>query len=98
MSIAQVLEGVMLLCFGVSWPVAILKTWRAKRVEGKSGLFLVLILAGYLAGLVSKFVRAAQDGVRPEAVTALYGLNALLVAVDLTLFLRYRTKAADGTL
>ena len=92
MTAAQILEGAMLLCFGVSWPVAILKTWRAKRVEGKSGLFLALILAGYLAGLASKFVRAAHDGGRPEAATALYALNALMVAVDLGLFLRYRTR------
>ena len=90
MTAAQVLEATMLLCFSVSWPVSILKTWRAKRVEGKSGIFLALILTGYLAGLAAKLVRAAHQGVWPEPVTVLYPVNALLVAVDLGLFLRYR--------
>ncbi|OPZ30433.1 MAG: hypothetical protein BWY99_02934 [Synergistetes bacterium ADurb.BinA166] len=33
---AQTLEALMLLCFGISWPLAVWKTWRTRRTEGKS--------------------------------------------------------------
>ncbi len=88
---AQLFESAMLICFGVSWPVAIFKTLRVKRVEGVSLFFLVLVFIGYLAGIVSKLMRAHQTG-RLEWVTALYAINAILVAVDAALYLRYRPK------
>ena len=91
---AQLLEAGMLLCFGVSWPVAILKTWRSKRVEGKSPGFLVLVFLGYLAGIASKFARAGGTGEPLEYVTSLYAMNALFVAVEIALYLRFRTRAA----
>lgn len=87
---AQGFEAAMLICFGVSWPVAIFKTWRTRRTEGKSLAFLVLVFLGYLAGVTSKFLRAAATSGTPEPVTALYALNAVFVAVDLALCLRFR--------
>ena len=92
---AQGFEAAMLICFGVSWPVAIFKTWRTRRTEGKSLAFLVLVLLGYLAGVTSKFLRAAAMSGTPEPVTALYALNALFVAVDLTLCLRFRSPSVS---
>ncbi len=82
-----------MVCFGVSWPVAILKTWRAKRVEGKSIWFLVLVFIGYLSGMVAKFIRAATEGKPVELVTLLYAFNAVLVMTDLLLVLKYRAIA-----
>lgn len=99
-SMGQAFEALMLICFGVSWPVAILKTWWSKRTEGKSCGFLVLIFAGYLSGIVAKFVRGAAADQWPEPVTLLYALNAALVLLDLVLVLKYRAAAkiriADG--
>jgi lipopolysaccharide export LptBFGC system permease protein LptF len=89
---AQFFEGAMLICFGVSWPVAILKTLRTRRTEGKSLAFLVLILVGYLSGIVAKFVRASGGWGNLEAVTTLYALNAIFVATDIFLFLHFRPK------
>ena len=86
-------EAAMLVCFGVSWPVAILKTWRTRRTEGKSLAFLTLVFVGYLAGVASKFFRSAAGGAPLEPVTALYALNALFVATDLALVLRFRAPA-----
>ena len=80
----------MMICFGVSWPVAILKTLRTRRTEGKSLLFLLLILVGYLAGITAKFIIAAQSHDWPNWVTLLYAANAALVVVDIFLFLKYR--------
>ena len=86
---AQLLEAGMLICFGASWPVAIFKTLRTRRTEGKSFAFLVLIFLGYLSGVAAKFLRARGAG-RPEAVTSLYVLNALFVGVEIMLYLLYR--------
>ena len=87
---ASVFEGVMLVCFGASWPFSILKSWRTKNVTGKSIVFLWLIFLGYLAGIANKCLRSLDPGESLELVTALYGLNALLVFVDVLLYYRYR--------
>ena len=93
LTVGQLFEAGMLICFGVSWPVAILKTWRSKRVEGKSTGFLVLVFIGYMSGIVAKFLRASTEGKAIELVTLLYALNAALVMVDLLLVLKYRAAA-----
>ena len=46
----SVWEVIMMVCFGFSWPFAIVKTIRAKNPAGKSYLFLTLIIVGYAAG------------------------------------------------
>jgi hypothetical protein len=90
----QLFEALMLICFGISWPAAIHKTLRTRRTEGKSLLFLVLVLIGYLAGIAAKLVAAVQEHRAPVWVTALYAINAVMVATDIVLFLRYRPKQA----
>jgi hypothetical protein len=89
-STAQAFEAAMLICFGLSWPISILKSWRTKFVRGKSPAFLSLIMVGYLCGVTNKFVRAWHGGTWPELVTALYAFNAILVGIDLMLYVRYR--------
>lgn len=88
-------EIAMLVCFAASWPAAIVKTWRAKNPAGKSILFAVLIILGYVAGAVHKIIYSR------DAVFWLYVFNGLLVSADLVLVLRYRLRnrraAQDGT-
>jgi hypothetical protein len=93
--IGQFLEGGMVFCFGVSWPFAIYRTWKAKRVEGKSLVFLVLVFVGYVFGVASKFFRAA-GGKEIEKITILYAINAILVGIDMCLYMRYRKRTAAG--
>jgi len=90
---AQVFEALMLICFGVSWPVAIIKTLRTRRVEGKSLAFLSLIVVGYLAGIASKITVALQSGTFPAWVIWLYALNTLLVCVDMYLVWKFRQNS-----
>lgn len=92
--LSQCFEATMLICFGVSWPAAILKTLRTKRVEGVSVFFLSLVLIGYVAGIAAKVVKAQAAGTWPEWVTALYALNAVLVGTEIVLYARYRTGKA----
>jgi hypothetical protein len=85
----QLFEAGMLACFGISWPISILKSWRTKYSRGKSAGFLLIVLIGYVSGTTAKFVKLALGGAL-EPVTALYVFNGILVAIDLTLYYRYR--------
>ena len=76
----QLMETVMLICFGLSWPISIHKTWRTREVAGKSRVFLSFV--GYVAGVMAKLWRAHILGARPW-VTALYAFNGMLVMVDI---------------
>ena len=87
---AKVFEAVMLICFGVSWPVSIAKTLRVRRVEGKSPLFLTLIFIGYVAGVIYKVLDARVDGEAISQVTWLYVLNGAMVFIDLMLYRKFR--------
>jgi hypothetical protein len=80
----SVFEIGMLVCFGLSWPFAVLRTWRAKSAKGKSLAFLVLILTGYFSGAIHKIVHDF------DRVIWLYIAIGCLVATDLGLTLRYR--------
>lgn len=95
-NVAQYFEATMLVCFGAGWPASILRTWRSKSVAGKSLLFLVLIFTGYLAGVSAKLIRAGQAGEWPEWVTLLYSFNALLVGLDILLYLKYSRQAGPA--
>lgn len=77
-------EILMLICFGVSWPVALLKTYKTKSVKGKSFLFLLLILLGYVFGIIHKLVYNL------DYVIWLYILNGLLVFADMALWFVYK--------
>ena len=57
----NIFEAGMLLCFGASWPAAVLKTYRTKNVEGKSLVFLSLILIGYICGMINKVLYFGYD-------------------------------------
>jgi hypothetical protein len=94
LAVAQVFEGGMLACFGFAWPVDILRTLRTRQTLGKSIGFMSLILAGYVSGLAAKCIRAADTGGLPETVTVLYGVNAVLVAIDIALTVYYRARPA----
>lgn len=87
----SILEAIMMVCFGASWPAAILKTIKAKNPAGKSLLFLVLIELGYLAGIVNKLFQPGWDW-----VIILYIVNAAMVAADLILVLYYKKKLSNA--
>lgn len=77
-------EILMLVCFGISWPVAVIKTYKTKTVKGKSFLFLVLILLGYVFGIIHKLIYNL------DYVIWLYIINGLLVFADMALWFKYK--------
>ena len=82
----SVLEAVMLICFGISWPISIAKTVRTKIVAGKSPLFMGIVCVGYACGIAHKVLHAF------DWVTILYAVNLLMVIVDMSLYFYYASK------
>lgn len=80
----SIYEIFMLICFGASWPFAVYKTYKSKNVQGKSLAFLLLILAGYVFGILHKI------NYNNDFVVWLYVANGLLVVADLILYYRYK--------
>ena len=52
---SELLEITMILCFGASWPMNVIKSYKSRTAKGKSLPFLLLITFGYIAGIFSKF-------------------------------------------
>ena len=77
----------MLFCFGFSWPFAIAKTFRAKRVDGKSPLFEIIVIVGYLFGIASHLISDRSW------VTWVYLADTALVATDLALYFHYARRS-----
>ena len=87
---AEILEIIMIVSFGVSWPMNVMKSWKARTTKGKSLAFLCLIIFGYIAGIASKFVNPAYmaDFSEKWYVLFFYFLNITMVTVDLCIYIR----------
>ena len=93
---AELFEILMIVCFGMSWPMNVIKSWRARTTKGKSLGFLCLILFGYVAGIVGKLlnpVYMAEFG-QKWYVLSLYVLNFIMVFTDFCLY--FRNKRLDN--
>ena len=54
MNWASLFETLMIVCFGLSWPLSIVRTLRTKSTKGKSPFFMAFIAFGYVCGIVAK--------------------------------------------
>ena len=84
--VAKVLEALMIVLFGISWPFNLLKSIRSKTTKGKSLLFLCLIDLGYLAGLTSKFFSESFVWASDWWIFVIYCINFTLVTSDLIVY------------
>lgn len=82
---SQLFEAFMVVSFGISWPLSILKSYRSRTTKGKSLPFMLFILFGYGCGIVSKLLAGTLT-----YVFVFYVLNFVMVAVDLSLYFRNR--------
>jgi len=95
---AELLEIIMIVSFGASWPLNVWKSWRARTTKGKSLPFLCLIFFGYIAGIASKLVNDTYMAAIADKwyVLFFYVLNLLMVGADLVLYVRnYRLDKAE---
>ena len=91
--LAEILEIVMVVSFGASWPLNVMKSWKSRTTKGKSLPFLCLIFFGYIAGIISKLVSPTYKWY----VLFFYVLNLVMVGIDLALYVRnYRLDKAEN--
>ena len=89
---SEFFEIIMIVSFGASWPLNVLKSYRARTTKGKSLAFLLLIFFGYIAGITSKLINEAYMAAFAEKwyVLFFYVLNLIMVGTDLLLYVRNR--------
>jgi len=78
----SIFEMLMLLCFGAAWPFSIYKSYKSKSVAGKSPYFLVILIVGYIFGILNKIF------FNYDAVVYLYVINLIMISTDFILYLR----------
>lgn len=71
----------MLICFGLSWPISLVKNVKTKSAKGISLKFLIMIILGYIAGIIAKFLNHQVN-----YVLVMYFLNILIVSLNLAVY------------
>ena len=79
----SILETVMLMCFGFSWPLNVMKAYKAKTAKGTSLPFILLIVAGYIAGITAKVI---TDQI--NYVLIAYIVNLAIVSLNIVIYFR----------
>ena len=80
---AEILEAIMLVCFGLSWPMNAWKSFKARTAAGTSWQFLGLITLGYFAGIAAKFVSGNLNW-----VLIVYFLNLAALGANCAIYAR----------
>lgn len=78
---SSILETIMLVCFGCSWPMNLVKNYKARSAKGMSLPFILLIITGYIAGISAKLVTGQIN-----FVFVVYILNLLIVSLNLMVY------------
>ena len=88
----ELFEIIMVICFGMSWPMNIMRSWRARSAKGKSILFLCFIFVGYIAGIISKLSNDAYLAQFAEKwyVLIFYFINITMDGIDILLYFSNR--------
>lgn len=84
----SILEATMLVCFGFSWPMNLIKNIKAKTAKSMSLKFILLIIAGYIAGIMAKIISNNIN-----YVLIIYLINLLIVSLNLIVY--YKNKKLD---
>ncbi|MBQ9341378.1 MAG: hypothetical protein IJK13_00800 [Lachnospiraceae bacterium] len=79
----SIFETIMLVCFGLSWPLNVIKAYKARTAKGTSLPFLLLIITGYLGGIAAKVVNGQFN-----YVLIVYLINLSIVLVNLAIYVR----------
>ena len=79
----SMLETTMLLCFGFSWPLNVIKAYKARTAKGTSLPFILLIITGYIAGISAKIITH-----QITYVLIAYVLNLAIVSLNVLVYFR----------
>lgn len=82
---SSIFETIMLICFGCSWPINVLKSYKARSAKSTSLPFILLIITGYIAGIFAKIISNQIN-----FVLVVYILNLAIVSLNVILYFRNR--------
>ena len=82
---SELLEAVMLVCFGFSWPLNVYRNIKSHTAKGMSIAFILLIMIGYVAGITAKIVCHNFS-----YVLAVYIINFAIVSVNVFVYFHNR--------
>lgn len=97
---ASIMEMMMVVCFGISWPLNIVKAWKARTAKGTSLLFYMFIWIGYVFAMTGKFVTIYNNAPAPWYETVhwyvmfFYVVNVIMVSVGIGIY--FRNKLIDS--
>ena len=77
----KIFEIVMLICFGLSWPISVYQRIKTKSTIGKSVFFIFAVIIGYVSGIIGKVVNGDVS-----YVLVLYCINLAVVTADLAIY------------
>ena len=80
---SEFFEILMIVSFGVSWPLNVIKSYRAGTAKGTSLPFMILIITGYIAGIFAKLVTGQTN-----YVLIAYILNLAIVSLNVVVYFR----------
>lgn len=92
----SIMEMMMVVLFGISWPLNIIKAWKSRTAKGISLMFYLFIWLGYLFALTGKFTLIHNNAPQPWYETVhwyvmfFYVLNILMVTVGIAIYFRNR--------
>ena len=91
----ELFEIIMIVSFGASWPMNVMKSYKARTTKGKSFAFLCLIFFGYIAGITSKLINESYMNSFSQKwyVLFFYVLNLIMVGADMIIY--FRNKRLD---
>lgn len=95
-TVASIMEMMMVVCFGISWPLNIVKAWKSHTAKGTSVLFYSFIWIGYVFALIGKFILIEENAPQPWYETVhwyvmfFYIINILMVSVGILIYFRNR--------
>ena len=86
---SSIFETIMLMCFGLSWPINVMKAYKARTANATSLLFILLIFTGYIAGIGAKIISGQIN-----YVFVVYLLNLAIVLLNIVVY--FRNVALDN--
>ena len=84
--LAEIFETIMILCFGLSWPMSIVRSVKSRSTQGKSLMFMCFIVFGYICGIISKCITHTYN-----LAFWFYFPNVIMVSADICLYFRNRS-------
>jgi hypothetical protein len=82
-TVAHLLETIMLICFGLSWPINLMKNIKLKSAKPMNLPFILLIVAGYVAGVIAKIIKIDST---PVYLLVVYIFNLVMVSCNIVVY------------